>query len=110
MNSSLDLLHLAAEAAYRAGEYIGTVGGWDGRTAGDTSSPPTVQPSYRPTTWESKGHHDWVTEVDRHAELLIREVLLRGAPGSTVVGEELNPGARSEERRVGKECRSRWSP
>ena len=21
-----------------------------------------------------------------------------------------NPGARSEERRVGKECRSRWSP
>src|SRR2546430_11730053 len=26
------------------------------------------------------------------------------------VGEPINPEARSEERRVGKECRSRWSP
>ena len=43
--------------------------------------------------WESKGHNDWVTEVDRNAEELIREVLLRGVPGSTVIGEELNPGA-----------------
>lgn len=91
MNSSLDLLHLAAEAAYRAGGYIRTVGRLDGRTAGDTSSPPTVLPPYRPTTWESKGHHDWVTEVDRQAEAMIRDGLLRGAPGSTVVGEELNP-------------------
>ena len=34
-----------------------------------------------------------MTEVDRGAESLIREVLQRGAPGSTVVGEELNPAA-----------------
>ena len=92
MNSSLDLLHLAAEAAYRAGGYIATAGRRDGSTAGKAHSP-AVQPSSRPITWISKGHHDWVTEVDRHAEALISKVLLRGAPGSTVVGEELNPGA-----------------
>ena len=28
----------------------------------------------------------------------------------TLVIDDLNPGKRSEERRVGKECRSRWSP
>jgi len=43
--------------------------------------------------WISKGHNDWVTEVDRKAERLIREVLATGAPGSVVVGEELNPAA-----------------
>src|SRR2546430_17426616 len=30
--------------------------------------------------------------------------------GEVDVGAECNPGIRSEERRVGKECRSRWSP
>ena len=92
MNSSLDLLHLAAAAAYRAGGHIRTAGLLDGSTAGKGLSL-AVQPSGRPVTWVSKGHHDWVTEVDRHAETLIREVLLRGAPGSSVVGEELNPAA-----------------
>ncbi len=43
------------------------------------------------STWISKGHHDWVTEVDRTAEALIAEVLLHGAPGSRMVGEELSP-------------------
>ncbi len=75
INSSLDLLHLAAQAAYRAGGYI--------REAERRKAATAV--------WESKGHHDWVTEVDRRAEGLIREVLERGAPGSVVVGEELNP-------------------
>ena len=44
-------------------------------------------------TWTSKGHNDWVTEIDQEAERIIREVLLAGTPGSTVVGEELNPEA-----------------
>ena len=83
---------MAAEAAYRAGGYIRAAGGAGGRAEEnprrDTAFPPT-----NPAAWSSKGHHDWVTEVDRHAEALIREVLLRGAPGSSVVGEELNPGA-----------------
>ena len=40
-------------------------------------------------------------------------VLLVGQPGtmkSSVAYNMLYNGARSEERRVGKECRSRWSP
>ena len=81
---------MAAEAAYRTGGYIRTAGLLDGSTAGKDPSP-AVLPSSRPVTWISKGHHDWVTEVDRHAEAVIRDVLLSGAPGSTVVGEELNP-------------------
>src|SRR2546430_15797061 len=33
--------------------------------------------------------------------------VIRGAP---LLTEHLDPESRSEERRVGKECRSRWSP
>ena len=73
MNSSLDLLHLAARAAEAAAGY--------------------VRSSSRPPVWIAKGHHDWVTEVDRTAESLIRDILVRGAPGSRVMGEELSPEA-----------------
>lgn len=74
INSSLDLVHLAGAAAYAGGRYL-----WaQNRLAPD---------------WVSKGHNDWVTEVDRETERIIREVLLKAAPGSTVVGEELNPDA-----------------
>src|ERR1035437_6419440 len=49
---------------------------------------------------------------ERDKVLIIRKPLRLEASylaggGSTVVGR---PAARSEERRVGKECRSRWSP
>src|SRR5215510_11683283 len=56
---------------------------------------------------ESSGGAGWKTAVRRRI-LSAREVFLRHpwAPG---VFEE-RAGARSEERRVGKECRSRWSP
>src|SRR3712207_6967140 len=45
-------------------------------------------------------------------------VLVAGEPVAAISGDDLLiaayvavvPGARSEERRVGKECRSRWSP
>lgn len=85
MNPSLDLLHLAAGAAERAGAYIRTAGRRDGR--GPNPRPPSVQPS----DWVSKGHHDWATEVDRNAERMIAEVLGEGAPGSRLVGEETSP-------------------
>ncbi len=78
MNSSLDLLHLAARAAEVAGAYIRGVGG-------DS-----------PTDWIQKGHNDWVTEVDRTAESLIRDILVKGAPGSRVMGEELSPEVANE--------------
>jgi myo-inositol-1(or 4)-monophosphatase len=47
-------------------------------------------PQDRPTA-VSKGHHDWVTDVDRTAEQLIAEVLGKGAPGSRMIGEESSP-------------------
>jgi myo-inositol-1(or 4)-monophosphatase len=91
MNSSLDLLHLAAAAAGRAGEYIRTesrkVGKSEKGSSGDASELPTI----RPSDWQSKGHNDWATEVDRQAERLIAEVLGKGAPGSRLVGEESSP-------------------
>jgi myo-inositol-1(or 4)-monophosphatase len=46
-----------------------------------------------PREWTEKSRHDFATEVDRGAEALIAETLARLVPGSTVVGEELSPGA-----------------
>lgn len=82
MNSSLDLLHLAALAADRAGGYISSQSLRGGSALGAASGS---------LVWQSKGHHDWVSEVDRTAERIITKVLTEGAPGSTVTGEELNP-------------------
>ncbi|HET9512957.1 MAG TPA: inositol monophosphatase family protein [Gemmatimonadales bacterium] len=44
-----------------------------------------------PEAWDSKGENDFVTEVDRRAEAIIREHLLADHPGSHIVGEELAP-------------------
>ena len=74
MAPHLDLLHLATQAASRAGNYLLSIGR------------PTD-----PTAWIRKGRANFVTEIDRRAEKLIREVLLGGAPESRVVGEELSP-------------------
>ena len=79
MNSSLDLLDLAARAAEAAGSHIRAAGRPRAELDGEASE------------WISKGHHDWVTEVDRTAESLIRDILLQGAPGTRVMGEELSP-------------------
>src|SRR5688572_33007330 len=47
---------------------------------------------------------DIVTEVEQHlGEGRVRTVAMKPTDG-------LQRGMRSEERRVGKECRSRWSP
>lgn len=73
MLSSLDLSRIARAAAAAAAEYL------------------TRTPAPAAGGWESKSPRDWVTEVDRNAEELVREVLLREAPGSRVVGEELGP-------------------
>jgi myo-inositol-1(or 4)-monophosphatase len=72
MASHLDLLDLARTAADRAGRYLREVD----------------RPS-DPGTWTRKGRSDFVTDVDRTAEAIIREVLLNGEPGSRVIGEEL---------------------
>src|SRR3712207_9125152 len=41
---------------------------------------------------------------------LYREFLIAGIFAQTVIFGATITGSRSEERRVGKECRSRWSP
>ncbi len=73
MPSVNDLLNLAETAARAAGDYL--------RTA----------PRRHPGSWMAKGRADWVTEVDRTAEALIRDILLAGTPGARIVGEELSP-------------------
>ncbi len=73
MLSSLDLRDIARRAAGAAAAFL------------RQAAPPAA------AAWEAKGPHDWVTSVDREAEERIRDVLLREAPGSRVVGEELGP-------------------
>jgi myo-inositol-1(or 4)-monophosphatase len=68
-----NLVKLAERAALRGAEYI--------RAA---PRPPTA-------AWTEKGRHDFVTEVDRAAEALIAEDLIRDEPDSIIVGEELSP-------------------
>src|SRR6516162_10847725 len=57
---------------------------------------------------------DWCSDVcssDLPAPHTTRRRTARRRPaGSRPAGRGGSPGARSEERRVGKECRSRWSP
>jgi myo-inositol-1(or 4)-monophosphatase len=73
MASHRDLLDLAERAAGTAATFI--------------------RAAERPGagSWDRKARNDFATDVDREAERLIAEVLLRGAPGSMVVGEELTP-------------------
>ena len=44
-----------------------------------------------PEAWAEKRPSDFVTAIDRTAERIIAEILLREAPASRVVGEELTP-------------------
>src|SRR3712207_9468581 len=68
---------------------------------------------------ESESHFlpaDWPTfsQLDAWARLdpapLFRSALRRFNPGVPDIMAEAQVVTRSEERRVGKECRSRWSP
>jgi myo-inositol-1(or 4)-monophosphatase len=69
-----DLLHVALSAAERGARFI--------REARRPSNP---------AEWDRKAQHDFVTSVDREAEKHITGVLLAGAPGSVVIGEEFSP-------------------
>lgn len=74
MPSVNDLLNLAVTASAAAGDFLRGV------------------PRERdPARWTVKGRADWATEVDRAAERLIRDLLLAGTPGATIIGEELSP-------------------
>jgi myo-inositol-1(or 4)-monophosphatase len=79
MVSALHLLQLAETAAQKAAAYIRG-----------------VQRPSGPEGWSLKGARDFVTEVDRAAEHLISDILLRAEPGSRMVGEELSPNVVTE--------------
>ena len=69
----MDLLKSAERAARTAAGYL------------RRAARPSVE------QWTPKGTNDYVTEVDRRAEELIREILEEETPGAAVVGEELGP-------------------
>ncbi|MFN0180685.1 MAG: inositol monophosphatase family protein [Gemmatimonadales bacterium] len=79
MRSALHLSRLAAAAAARAADYLRR-----------------VDRPRDPAAWAAKGHNDFVTECDTAAERLIADSLRAAEPDSTIVGEELSPGARRE--------------
>jgi len=70
-----DLVDVAKAAAGRAADYLRS-----------------ITPA-APGQWVEKGRHDFVTDADRMAERLIAETLTSAVAGSTVLGEELTPGA-----------------
>ena len=72
----------------------------EGSTVGidvDPSHFKVTTETWKTGTTEKDQNHDAAISFDRHAAMLVVENLKRD-------------GKRSEERRVGKECRSRWSP
>lgn len=73
------LLDLADRAAQEAAAYI------------RSAARPDV------ASWDRKARNDFATDIDRTAERMIARVLLEGAPGSEILGEELTPaGGRAD--------------
>jgi myo-inositol-1(or 4)-monophosphatase len=73
ISSAMDLLAFAEAATRAAAAYLRSV----------------ARPE--PDRWAVKGQNDFVTEVDRQAERIIRESLLARTPSARVIGEELGP-------------------
>lgn len=74
MLADLDLVRIARDAALAAADYIRTTGRPQG-----------------PAGWDEKSTHDFVSDVDRGAEAVIRERIGKAAPGTHIIGEELGP-------------------
>lgn len=75
MNNGMELLSIAERAAWKAAALI---------------RERSAEPSSRRDAVE-KGHHDWVTDVDREAERIIAEVLLAETPSARLMAEEGSP-------------------
>ncbi len=71
--SALELLRVATTAAEAAAAYL--------RVANRPDA----------ANWTLKESRDFVTNVDRHAEAIIREVLAVATPAARIVGEEMTP-------------------
>ena len=82
MRDFLDLVAVAEAAADAAAAVL------------RASDPPA------PSAWHEKGPSDYVTAVDRNAELAVADRLTALTPGSVIVGEELSPDAARDGRVV----------
>ena len=76
MNNGMELLGVAERAAWQAVACIRAH---------------SAEPSTRQAATE-KGHHDWVSAVDREAERIIAESLLAATPDAHLLAEEGSPG------------------
>src|SRR5271167_389324 len=79
----------------------------------EADSPPTAvlaDPSMPGAEWFPGATINYATEVFRHATDERPALIAAGEDGSTEWSWARLQSERSEERRVGKECRSRWSP
>ena len=75
MNNGMELLSIAERAAWKAAAVI--------------RERPAEPPSRRSAT--EKGHHDWVTDVDREAEQIIAGILSAETPAAHLMAEEGSP-------------------
>jgi myo-inositol-1(or 4)-monophosphatase len=75
MNNGMELLAIAERAAWNASAFI---------------REHSNEPASRRVATE-KGHHDWVTDVDREAERIIAETLLAATPSAHLMAEEGSP-------------------
>src|SRR6266581_2325352 len=64
---------------------------WTGDWSSDVCSSDLSAARPAVHTWTEKAQHDFVTEVDRAAEGLVAETIMREVPESVIVGEELSP-------------------
>ena len=58
----------------------------------------------------SRPHHRRKKKKKSYVKFLKRKRMKRNTKGILKILKEKKTASRSEERRVGKECRSRWSP
>ena len=88
------------------GQKVAIVSEQAGTTTDAVAKPYELLPLGPVTFYDTAGLDD-TGELGGQRVAASRKVLYRSDMVLMVVGEE---GLRSEERRVGKECRSRWSP
>ena len=82
-------------------------------TATDAYVGPVTGTTTDPLSYNTQGEHvvTWRFD-DGHGNVSTQtqKVIVRDVTAPTIMSLSASPTRRSEERRVGKECRSRWSP
>mgnify|MGYP000916964425 CR=1 FL=1 len=93
---------IAPEINYETKAYI--------NTTPDTEASPTWADMGNLMKNMSQALNEVLSQNSYYADLGWGSTAVTGAQMTLTVTGDVKPGDRSEERRVGKECRSRWSP